>query len=313
MVALLAMPGLLACSKKNESSQPERTEPWPAPAVSAHEEEAKGARHDYVLESGQKIQFELKTKSTSIAGEFPVVRGSFSLDLMNLKNTEGKLRVDVGAARITSGSDEENSGYSMTAQNWLNVGGSVPEATRERRRWARFLIEEVKHTGATAAHEAGIDHKLTARVRQQAISEQESSGSSTAASPEAGPVKDLRTAPPDRDGSLASPPAEIRVSRARLVGSLELNQRRVTQLFDVELQFYYGAAATPGLPPERIVVKSVRPHKVLLSQHNIEPRDSSGSRIASDLKLIGTEVARAARVSFSLDFVDSELAHSKAR
>jgi hypothetical protein len=71
----------------------------------------------------------------------------------------------------------------------------------------------------------------------------------------------------------------------------------------VDLDFYYPVEATPGMPPDRIVVQTVRPISVPLSQHDVVPRNSAGVTIASELKLIGPEVGKTANVSFSLQFV----------
>ena len=159
----------LGCEKKPPPSE-RRTEPWPAPAAaSTPRAERGGLQHEFLLEPSQRLSFELKTKNQSIAGEFPVLKGSLKVDLMNLKHTDGKLEIDLGATRITTGSEDETLGRSMQARNWLGVGASVPEADREALRWASFLLEEVRDAKVTSAHEASVDRKATRDGPDQTI------------------------------------------------------------------------------------------------------------------------------------------------
>jgi len=51
------------------------------------------------------------------------------------------------------------------------------------------------------------------------------------------------------------------------------------------------------------VVRSVGTHKFPLERYQISPRNPAGMLVASDLKLLGAEVARAAQVHFALQFV----------
>ncbi len=275
---------LLGCDEK-QAPKEKRTEPWPAPAVASKKASLeRGAQLEYALEPGQKIEFELSTKSNTIAGVFPIVRGSLRIDPMQLTQSDSKLSIDLGAVRITSGSDKENPGYSITAQNWLNVGASLPEATRERRRWATFLLEEVTDSKVTSAHEAPLD--------RGAMKAFERAGADAAADASAA----------DAAPTALDVPAEIRSTRARVLGSLEMNNRRIVQPYDVELQFLYPARATPGLAPETIVVNSTHKVRIPLAQYEIQPRNAAGVLVASELKLLGQEVGRVARLKFSLHF-----------
>jgi hypothetical protein len=85
--------------------------------------------------------------------------------------------------------------------------------------------------------------------------------------------------------------------------SLELNSRRVTQPYAVSVELHYPASATPGFPPDRVVVTSVGSYKIALDQYQIAPRNAAGMLVASELKLLGAEVARSAQLQFALEFV----------
>jgi len=305
LTPVATLTGLLlagACDKEPKQPVDERTEPWPAPAASTRGSAQKRVQHDYVLASKQKLSFRLKTRSNSIEGEFPLVKGSLSVDLMNLKHSEAKLSIDLTAVRIAAEAERENRDYSMRAQNWLNLGSSQPEAVRARRRWATFLVEEIRTTQVDAAHEARVDKKLTRAAQAPPVAD----AGADAESPDA-------TDPNSTDdGDTSLPIEEVRVARADLVGSLTLNQRKVTQPYSVRLQFHYPAKATPGVPPSRIVVETRRAIRIPLSQHDIEPRNAEGQLLSQDLKLLGDQVGSVAQVSFSLVFLDKSEARATA-
>ncbi|HEU5075802.1 MAG TPA: hypothetical protein VFU02_16530 [Polyangiaceae bacterium] len=290
LLALVVASWLLGACDTSEPRPVERTEPWRAPAAVSAPSSDPDKTLKYTLAPKQELTFSLKTPTTTITGVFPIVRGTLDIDPVNLKNSEAHLRIDLGAVRITSGSDDENRSYSVSAQNWLNLGASIPEASRDARRWATVLLEEVLESDASSAHDARVDRKRLDESRQASTST-----SGTEALLDAG----AHAAASDA-GSL---PAEIRVVRARVRSSLELNERRVTQPYSVSVEFHYPAAATPGFPPDRVVVASAGSYKITLDQYQIAPRNAAGMLVARDLKLLGSEVARAAQVRFALQFV----------
>lgn len=290
--------GLWACDA--EPRPVERTKPWRAPAASSAASSAASANAEktlaYTLAPRQQLAFSLKTQTTTITGVFPVVRGTLRLDAVNLKNSDANLRVDLGAVRITSGDEDENRGYSVSAQNWLNLGASIPEAAREGRRWATISLEEIQEIDAGAAHEARIDRK---RLEQLKATSQAERADASATAADAALETDADASAPD-DTNL---PAEVRVTRARVRSSLELNNRRVTQPYAVSVELHYPASATPGFPPDRVVVTSAGSYKIALDQYQIAPRNAAGMLVATDLKLLGAEVARSAQIQFALEFV----------
>lgn len=262
--------GLSAC--RDEKPPPEeRTEPWPAPAASSARQPAAALVH-YELVDKQQIDFELVSKDTKIVGYFPVVKGDLEVDLMHLDRTRGSLRVDLGAVRIEADNEREHISYSTTAANWLNVGSSIPESTREGRRWAKFEISEVFDTSSDAAHEG----RLARRAKK---------------SPKANTSADA--------GAFEG---QLRKVTLKTRGPLSMNQRRMDQDANLSLLFEYPAEATPGFPPERVEVKSARALRISLDAFGIKPRNAAGILVATDMKLLGSTVSRIARVSFSLTY-----------
>lgn len=299
-VALSLAIALGVCACNNEPRPVERTKPWRAPAAASATSANVEKTLAYTLAPRQHIAFSLKTHSTTITGVFPVVRGTLDLDAVNLKNSDANLRVDLGAVRITSGDEDENRRYSVWAQNWLNLGASIPEAARENRRWATVLLEEIQEIDAGAAHEARIDRKRLEQLKS--MSQAQHAGASTTVA-DATADSDAGTDAEANALDDAGLPAEVRVARARVRSSLELNNRRVTQPYAVSVELHYPASATPGFPPDRVVVASAGSYKVALDQYQIAPRNAAGMLVASDLKLLGSEVARSAQLQFALEFV----------
>ncbi len=52
----------------------------------------------------------------------------------------------------------------------------------------------------------------------------------------------------------------------------------------------------------RLVVRSVRPLTLKLDEHDIKPRNARGEPVASELKLLGSDIGREARIDFELGF-----------
>jgi hypothetical protein len=187
---------------------------------------------------------------------------------MKLERTRGTIRVDLGAVRIDAEDQRDHTNYSATAANWLNVGASIPPAERERRRWASFEIAELLELSSEAAHEA----------RQQKHSK--------------------ANADPD-----AAPATEVRTVTAIARGDLVLNDRRMSQDFRISIALHYPAEATPGFPPDRIVVSTRSDQRIVLDAYGIKPRNPAGVVVAKDLALLGSTVGTIAQASFSLTFV----------
>jgi hypothetical protein len=187
-----------------------------------------------------------------------VVTGTLTVDLLDLTRTRGTIRADVASIEIGTADDTgDQRRESAEARNWLDVGSSQPEAVRERRRWAEFVIREIQQPSAPAAH-AG--RRL-----------------------------------PGGAGT-----SELREVTCRAVGDLTLHGYRVATTADLRVRFTYPRASDPSLRPTRVEVETRTPVLVSLAVHDIRPRDASGVLLALDAKLVGSRVAREARVALRL-------------
>jgi hypothetical protein len=98
----------------------------------------------------------LATREARVEGRIRVVTGELQVDLSDLTRTRGRVRADVASIEIGVPDDAGlERAESADARAWLDVGSNQPEAERERKRWAEFVITEIRDPSARAAHEGG--------------------------------------------------------------------------------------------------------------------------------------------------------------
>jgi hypothetical protein len=257
-----------ACSRPDPepAPPPAPSEPWPAQARTSAQ---RSQRVRFIIAKPSEAAFELKTRKTRHAGTVRVARGELDIDLLNLEATRGQVEMDLTSIRMQDDEGEVDRHASARAQNWLDLGSSRPAAARDRFRWARFVIESVTELSAEAAHE-GRREKL----------------------PD----------PPDAGagGAPGAPRGEVRRVDLTVKGQLRLHGYEVVQVVSLRAAFHYAAPATAGAVPTRVEFTTRRTFPVGLAAHDVRPRDALGTVIASEIELIGTEVAREARVSLQL-------------
>jgi hypothetical protein len=273
---LLALVLLTACPRKESEPDPPPapSAPWPAQARSSAQ---RSQRARFAVTRQAQASFELKTRKATHRGALRVARGELDIDLLNLQTTRGHIEVDLTSIRLQDDEGEDDRHASAQAQNWLDLGSSRPAAARERMRWARFVVEEVTDLSAEAAHEG------------------------------------RRQKPPDPDpdgggagGAPAAPVGEIRTVDMTMKGKLRLHGYEVVQVAQLRAAFHYAAPAIAGAAPTRVRLTTRRTFPVSLTAHDIRPRDTVGTVIASEMKRLGTEIAREARVSLDLEATRGE-------
>jgi hypothetical protein len=264
-----------ACSKPEPA--PERTEPWPAPAL---QQPHRARVVPYAIADPSEILVSLSTREATLVGVMRVASGRLQIDLHELSRTRGTIRVDITSLRMPgSESVAESRRQTAVAQNWLDVGSNQPEPERDRKRWAEFVISEIEEVSANAAHEGK-------RVKHSQLRPSDSG---------------LRQAPEGTDGALgAAPSGEVREVRMVARGELSLHGYRVEHTTRLRVRFHYRAAAGAQETPSKLTIETRSPLAVSLAAHDIKPRDASGVFIARDMKLLGVQVARDARASLRL-------------
>jgi polyisoprenoid-binding protein YceI len=105
---------------------------------------------------------------------------------------------------------------------------------------------------------------------------------------------DLSTVAPGRDGA-----DEVRVVSLTTKGELLVHGHKVDRDALVDVIFRYDPGAPPSTP-KAVSVKSKRPIRVVLAEHDVKPRDGFGKIAKSSFSLLGTKVADNADISLDL-------------
>ncbi len=105
---------------------------------------------------------------------------------------------------------------------------------------------------------------------------------------------DLTKVPVTKDGG-----DDVRTVTMTTKGELLIHGHKVDREADVEVAFHYapGADATK---PKSVVVKTKKPLKVTLAEHDVKPRDNFGKIAKGAFHLLGTKVADTADISLDL-------------
>jgi hypothetical protein len=105
---------------------------------------------------------------------------------------------------------------------------------------------------------------------------------------------DVTRVAPAKDGA-----DEVRTVTLATKGELLVHGHKVEREADLEVAFRYdpGAAADK---PKAIAVKTRKPFRVVLAEHDVKPRDGFGKIAKSSFHLLGTKVADNADISLDL-------------
>jgi hypothetical protein len=147
-----------ACDKKDEAaaSQPpaaSSTPPSVPPAASsaapsASPESAKGAK--YALDATGKTTIDMPAPKEHIKAETTGSAGELQIDLMNVANSRGEVKVDLATLKTHTFDDaEKDTKQTEHAITWLEVGDKATPEMREKNRWVSFAIRSID--GASAA------------------------------------------------------------------------------------------------------------------------------------------------------------------
>jgi hypothetical protein len=105
---------------------------------------------------------------------------------------------------------------------------------------------------------------------------------------------DVTKIAPTKDGA-----DEVRTVTLTTKGELLIHGHKVDRDGDVEVAFRYDAGALAD-KPKAIGVKTRKPLRVVLAEHDVKPRDGFGKIAKSSFHLLGTKVADEAEVSLEL-------------
>ncbi len=154
MVAALAVGSALgmACSKKEPASDAPLAPAASALAPSTAAPAVNTVR--FVVAPEGKAIFDMPAPKEHIKAETSRAGGEIEVDVKNLANTRGTVKVDVSTITThTFGSDKDKDQTSH-ARNWLEVGDAASEGTRSTNMYAVFAIRSID--GLTTSDPSGL-------------------------------------------------------------------------------------------------------------------------------------------------------------
>jgi hypothetical protein len=92
---------------------------------------------------------------------------------------------------------------------------------------------------------------------------------------------------------------EVRTVTATTKGELLIHGHKVDREADVEVQFRYAPGA-PADKPKSVTIKSKKPLRATLAEHDVKPRDGFGKIAKGAFNLLGTKVAEVADITLDL-------------
>ena len=92
---------------------------------------------------------------------------------------------------------------------------------------------------------------------------------------------------------------EVRTVTLTTKGELLIHGHKVDRDAELEVQFRYDPGAPPD-KPKALSVKSKKPLRVVLAEHDVKPRDGLGKIAKESFNLLGTKVAENADISLDL-------------
>jgi len=92
---------------------------------------------------------------------------------------------------------------------------------------------------------------------------------------------------------------EVRTVTATTHGEFLIHGHKVDRDADVEVAFHYAPGAAPD-KPKSLSIKSKKPLRVTLGEHDVKPRDAFGKIAKGAFNLLGTKVAEVADISLDI-------------
>ncbi len=103
----------------------------------------------YALDAASKSSIDMPAPNEHIKADTTAATGKLDVDLMNLENTRGEVKIDLTTLTTHTFDDaDKNTSQTTHSHNWLEVGDLVDAPTKEANRYAAFAIQSVD--GASA-------------------------------------------------------------------------------------------------------------------------------------------------------------------
>lgn len=146
-MASVAAVSLAACDKKSDAAPVILAES--ASAVQAVAPPPAAKTMPFTIDPASKSSIDMPAPNEHIKADTTAAAGKLDVDLMNVENTRGEVKVDLTTLTTHTFDDaEKNKGQTNHAHNWLEAGDLVDATTKEANRYAVFGIQSID--GASA-------------------------------------------------------------------------------------------------------------------------------------------------------------------
>jgi hypothetical protein len=116
-----------------------------APSISAPS--AKVAT--FVIDPKSKTSISMPAPKENIKAITEAAAGSVDVDLMNVSNTRGEVKIDLLTLSTHTFGNKDDAAQSKHALNWLEVGDLVTADVKEANRWVVYAIRSIEGASAT--------------------------------------------------------------------------------------------------------------------------------------------------------------------
>jgi hypothetical protein len=215
----------------------------------------------FVVEAESKTSIEIEAPKETIKATVTGASGTLDVDVTDLTRSRGEVKMD------------------LTTLETHTFTGDKASDNATQTEHARIWLEVAD----------GENVELDAEVRQAnryavyAIRSVEQASAS-----------DVTKVPPTKDGG-----DEVRKVTLTTKGELLVHGHKVMRDADLEVAFRYDPGA-PADDPKAITIKSRKPFRVVLAEHDVKPRDRFGRIAKGSFHLLGTKVADNADVTLDL-------------
>ncbi|WP_394850801.1 hypothetical protein LZC95_25505 [Pendulispora brunnea] len=104
----------------------------------------------YTIATDGKTHIDGPAPAEHLKGDTSASAGSLDVDLMNLANTRGEVKIDLTTLKThTFDADPQDSKQTKDAAGWLEVGDAVSADVREANRWAVYSIRSIDELSAS--------------------------------------------------------------------------------------------------------------------------------------------------------------------
>jgi len=156
----------IGCSKKDDGDSAPKLAAS-ASALVASKPPPTATVVKYAIASDGKTHLDGPAPAEHLKGDTSAAGGSLDVDLMNLANSRGEVKIDLISLKThTFDSEAQDTKQTKDAAGWLEVGDAVSPEVREANRWAVYSIRSIDALSASdvtkiAATKLGSDEVRT--------------------------------------------------------------------------------------------------------------------------------------------------------